>query len=447
MSSDAGGQAGPPISYPECIRFFGDAGLTKRGGTPRIGVEFEWLPIDPQTGEAHPYGGENGVKQVLVGLMQAGFCDPDNATNPIHLVRRKAAVNLEPGGQLELSGSPASDLHAVAAELKGFQDQVGGLAREHGFRFGAHGNQPLSTAAQIQQVPKRRYAVMVNHFTKHGGARALDMMRRTAATQVSFDYVDEADAGRKLRLALLAAPVIGALFANSPLRHGAASPFASERLSIWHATDAARCGAPTTGLTGPWSFQSHVDELLEVPMMLTRADDGGVCRGTGEPFSIALAKGLPNRRLQLADWELHLSGIFTDARLRRGMVECRAPDAAPPHATMCAPALYTGLIYDEHALAAATELLSPYALRYEELSVLAATCGLRGQIKAGTTLGELANKLVAFARSGLERRGLGEAVYLDPLEDVLATGRGFWEDALARWDPDDPSAFVETMAI
>jgi hypothetical protein len=39
------------------------------------------------------------------------------------------SVTLEPGGQLELSGAPLPDLHAMCAELQGHLDLVGGEAR------------------------------------------------------------------------------------------------------------------------------------------------------------------------------------------------------------------------------------------------------------------------------------------------------------------------------
>ena len=37
------------------------------------------------------------------------------------------------------------------------------------------------------------------------------------------------------------------------------------------------------------------------------------------------------------------------------------------------------------------------------------------------TVGELAAELVRIARGGLRRRGLGEAMYLAPLEEIVAT--------------------------
>ena len=67
-------------------------------------------------------------------------------------------------------------------------------------------------AEEITQVPKRRYGAMVNHFLKHGGPRFRDMMRLTAAVQISLDSTSEQDAGRKLRAGTLLAPVAAGRF-------------------------------------------------------------------------------------------------------------------------------------------------------------------------------------------------------------------------------------------
>ena len=57
----------------------------------------------------------------------------------------------------------------------------------------------------------------------------------------------------------------------------------------------------------------------------------------------------------LADWELHLSSIFTEVR-SYAYIEVRSADLQPDDLILSVPALWTGLFYDDDALAAALEL-------------------------------------------------------------------------------------------
>ncbi|GIW72026.1 MAG: glutamate--cysteine ligase [Planctomycetota bacterium] len=444
MSGDLGGSPGPPVQRADLIAYFEQAALAS--GPLRIGAEYEWLPVEPQSGRARGYSGPAGVEELLRALLAHGFADPQGAARPIHLQRGETHVNMEPGAQLELASAPVTDLHALARELEGFAALAGRLARELGFRLLGHGIQPVSRAEAIEQVPKRRYAIMVEYFRERGAAHYLDMMRRTAAVQVSLDYTGEQDAGSKLRAALLATPVIQALCANAPLAEGRPNGLASERVLVWRETDPSRCGPLRVALSGPWSFERLVDHLLAVPVLHVRAEDGGVAPGRGVPFRELLERGIQGRRAVLADWELHLTGIFTDVRLKR-VVECRAADALPPVAGVAVPALYTGLLYHAPSRHEAIELLAPYAAHYDALQIAAARHGLGAVAPDGRPVRALADELVRLARAGLAARGLGEERYLEPLAERLEAGEGFAELVLRAFRRGGMAAVVEQGAL
>jgi glutamate--cysteine ligase len=422
MSSDSGGEAGEPVARADLVRYFREACRASRGAPRRIGVEHELLPVDPATGAAWPYGGPRGVEAVFRALLAAGFEDPQRAERPTRAVRGGAAINTEPGAQTEISGTPWEGLDAVEGELRELWGILRKAAQEAGFRYISHGLQPLSLAGEIEQVPKRRYAIMARYFEERGGPRFSDMMRRTGSVQASFDFDDEADAGRKLRLALLAAPFAAALFANSSVAGGRASGFASERTAIWLATDDARCGLVPEALEGEWSFERYVDFALRVPTILVRAEDGGVAPAGGRSFGDVLASGVAGRRATIADWELHLSTIFTDARLKT-VVECRACDAPPPADVMAVPAFWTGLLYDRAALEAAGGLVAPYLPVWQEVKAAVARDGLRARIAGRPAVLDVGRELVKLAAAGLRARGLGEERYIVAAEAAARTGR------------------------
>ena len=84
------------------------------------------------------------------------------------------------------------------------------------------------------------------------------------------------------------------------------------------------------------------------------------------------------------------------------------------------PAFWAGLIYDDAAQKAATALTREWTLeQVRQLRLDAPKLGLRATI-AGRPLQEVAHDALAIARSGLRARGLGEEVYLAPLDEIAA---------------------------
>src|SRR6516225_4768346 len=113
----------------------------------------------------------------------------------IALTRGKSTISLEPGGQLELSGAPASTARAVHQENLAHIAEVKKACGPLGLRAVALGYRPVGTVAQIPWMPKTRYQAMRETLSKRGKL-ALDMMLMTATGQVSFDWSDEADCSR-----------------------------------------------------------------------------------------------------------------------------------------------------------------------------------------------------------------------------------------------------------
>jgi glutamate--cysteine ligase len=97
---------------------------------------------------------------------------------------------------------------------------------------------------------------------------------------------------------------------------------------------------------------------------------------------------------------------------------------------MAFTALWVGLLYDPPARAAAWELTRAwsFARRLEFQGAVAKTA-----LRTEGAL-DLARELAAIARKGLAgwaaRSGLDERSYLDPLDDILVSGRTLAERAL-----------------
>src|SRR6185369_10356706 len=92
------------------------------------------------------------------------------------------------------------------------------------------------------------------------------MMGQTATVQGNFDYSDEKDALRKMRVSLALGPMLVAISANSPIVDGAPTGFQSYRAHIWTDTDRDRCGSLPFVYRTDSLFRAYTEYALDVPM-------------------------------------------------------------------------------------------------------------------------------------------------------------------------------------
>ena len=411
------------------------------GGKPRerwgIGIELEKLVVDAASGEAAEYA---RIATLLERLGSAG--DWEKVYEDGRIIALKGAgssVTLEPGGQLELSGRLCSDLFCSHGDFAGHVRQATAIANELGLTFLGLGTQPFTPLERIAWVPKSRYAIMGPYMLRTGdmGQR---MMKQTAGIQVNLDFADESDCLAKLRLAQALAPLLYALFANAPLLDGAPSGFLSTRGEIWKRTDPDRCGLLPFLFDPQAGFADYVSWALDVPMYFIRRADHFIDM-TAERFTFRrhLHEGFGGQRATLADWDLHLSTLFTEVRLRP-QVEIRSMDCLPPALSMAPAALVKGLLYDDAAMAATWELCRPESPQALQRSLEAAwRQGLRTPWRGGT-LRDLARECLTLARTSLSRQrrcaACDEGLFLDGLDEVIASGTTLAERLLAGWSGD-----------
>lgn len=78
-----------------------------------IGVEHEKFIFSRHDNGPLHYAGESGIQALLNGWQRFGWQPSFERDTLVGLKHKGAAITLEPAGQLELSGSPWADLHAV----------------------------------------------------------------------------------------------------------------------------------------------------------------------------------------------------------------------------------------------------------------------------------------------------------------------------------------------
>ena len=411
-----------------------------RGVKPRegwgIGAEMEKLVVDADTGRTASYPRIRALLESL--LTEGGWSGIYEGPHLIALQDASSSVTLEPGGQLELSGALCADIHCCQ---QGFSRHIDGIIRAGrtlGLRFLGLGVQPFSRLEEIGWVPKARYDIM-GPYMQRTGDMGQRMMKQSAGLQVNLDYSSEEDCFRKLRLALHLSPLFYALFANSPLMDGKPSGFLSTRGEIWARTDADRSGLVPRLLQPGATFDDYADYALDVPMyFIIRA--GQYVDLTRERFTFRryLTDGFGPHRATLGDWDLHLSTLFPEARLRP-QIEIRSADSLPSRMTLAVAALVKGLFYDDQAFADSQALFErmdddTFASTYRQSWRL----GLQTPFGAGT-LQALALDILAIARDSLrqqralDEKGRDETIYLEEIDEIALTGKTLAERLLERW--------------
>ncbi len=430
-----------------------------RSGKPRaewrVGTEYEKLAVEAATGRAAPFSGARGIETLLRGLAERFGWTPSEEDGRIVALRRgDASITLEPGGQVELSGAPFASLHETAAEIATHVRELVAVGGEIGLAFLGLGVQPISTLDEIEWVPKQRYRIMAPYMARVGtlGHR---MMKQTATVQANLDFADERDAVRKFRTAQGIAPLVNALFANSSILEGEVTGYRSFRGHVWRDTDRARCGLLRFGFRDDVSFRDYVEWALDVPLYFILRDGRYRTEATGMTFRRFMAGGLAGERATVDDWELHLTTLFPEVRLKR-FIEIRSADSQPAERVLALPALAKGLFYDADCLEGAWDLVRRW--RWEDCVELYADvtrAALEARLR-GIRVRDYARELLAIAEEGLRRQrrlddaGRDERIFLEPLLEQLASGRTLAEECADRWRDGwhrDPAALVRDLAL
>jgi glutamate--cysteine ligase len=400
----------------------------------RIGTEHEKFVYDTADHHAPSYAEQGGIRDLLMALTEFGW-EPivetgPNGDNVIAMKGSDGTVSLEPAGQLELSGAPLETLHQTCAETGRHLAQVKTIGDRIGKAFLGLGMWPDKTRAELPIMPKGRYDIMLRHMPRVG-TMGLDMMLRTCTIQVNLDYSSEADMVKKFRTSLALQPLATALFANSPFTEGKPNGFLSYRSHIWSDTDPARTGMLPFVFEDGFGYERYVDYMLDVPMYFVFRD-GKYIDAAGHSFRDFL-KGelavLPGEKPRLSDWTDHLSTAFPEVRLK-SFLEMRGADGGPWGRICALPAFWVGLLYDQAALDAAWDLVKDWDMEgREELRGAVPRLALDAPLPGGGTLRDIAGEVLDISRSGLAARnrlnagGDNETGYLEPLAEIVATGK------------------------
>lgn len=406
----------------------------------RIGTEHEKFVYNRSDHHAPSYDEPGGIRDLLMALTEFGWEPVYENGKVIAMSGSDGTVSLEPAGQLELSGAPLENLHQTCAETGRHLKQVKAIGDKTGTGFLGLGLWPDKTRAELPIMPKGRYDIMLRHMPRVG-SMGLDMMLRTCTIQVNLDYSSEADMAHKFRTSLALQPLATALFANSPFLEGKPNGYLSYRSHIWSDTDPHRTGMLPFVFDDSFGYERYVDYMLNVPMYFVYRD-GKYIDASGLDFKDFLAGNLsilPGEKPTVTDWEDHMSTAFPEVRLK-SFLEMRGADGGPWNRICALPAFWVGLLYDQGALDAAWDEVKHWSMdEREALRSAVPAQGLNAPLPGGGKLLDLAGRILDISSAGLAARnclnssGDNETGYLDPLRDIVASGKTVAEQLLEKY--------------
>ena len=371
----------------------------------RIGVEHEQFAFDKKTGGPLAYEGRPGIRELLeVFSQKCGWEEIREGETLIALRKDYQTLTLEPGGQVEFSGSPLPTLREVRGEMDSFYKNLNEIASCLGIGLVSMGVPPEWRRADMHWMPKERYAIMRPYMEKKGNL-GVDMMARTCGAQVNLDFSSEADMVKKFRVALALQPLMVALMANSSRLEGAPSGYASYRAHIWTDTDPDRCGFLPFVFDEGMSFARYVDYALDVPMYFIRRG-GRYIDVAGQSFRAFMdgkLSGHEGEYPSFEDWHDHFSTLFPDVRLKH-YLEMRGPDSNPPDMVYAMAAFWTGLLYDSAALEQAYQAVMHWPMdTHAALRTESVKHGMEARVRCGddADMYALARSMLTLAQTGL----------------------------------------------
>lgn len=353
----------------------------------KLGLEIEHFLVREDTLEAAAYSGKQGIESLLEELAPLYPRQYREGGRLLGLYNNDYALSLEPAGQLEVSIVPKENLRTIQRIYESFLRQIRPLLARRRWRLVTLGYQPKSRAEELPLIPKRRYEYMDAYF-KGSGTRGRNMMRGTAATQVSIDYCSEEDFLRKYRAAYLLMPALKLLTDNTPVFEGRPCEGHLTRTGIWDRVDPARCGMIPGTFRSGFGFRAYGEYLWRLPLIFLPSPEGGVYTG-----SRTTAELFQDRLLTTGDIEHILSMTFLDVRLKH-YLEIRGADSMPFGYVMAYLALIKGIFFHREVL---EKLLAQYPVKEEDIRLAEASLAEKGF--DGTIYGQ---KAASFLRELLE---------------------------------------------
>lgn len=383
----------------------------------KLGIEIEHYIIDRDTFKTTSYYGKNGVGEVLKELEKRGWKGSYEENYILGLKKGNKTISLEPGSQLELSINAGISIEYIEKEYVEFIKEIVPILEKNNQLIITTGYHPETKIDDIKLLPKKRYDIMFNYF-KDKGKNAHNMMKGTAALQISIDYSSEEDYKKKFRVANAISPVLYGLFDNSFYFEGKEWGRHNLRTHIWNNCDNNRAGTVENTLKDDFGYEDYAKYILNRPPIFS------IRNGETIPMGEKKVKEIfdPNNYKE-EELEHLLTMFFPDVRTKN-FIEIRQMDSVPYFLSLGAVALLKGIFYNEENLDIVYNKIKDLTIeditraKYETIEK-----GLKAKLMDMEIL-DIGKWLVELAKDKLDKN---EVKYILPLEEMLEKGKNPYE--------------------
>lgn len=401
----------------------------------QLGVELEHFLINQATMSSYKYDEPGGQHALLRKLAHRGWrVLIEEKGKLLGVGKDDHTITLEPGGQVEISlhavktiGEIDQTYQTVLSEIKSLL-----VADQALIAIGYH---PRTKIEELPLLPKARYQMMYDYFADRG-LYCHNMMKGTAATQVSIDYHDAADFSKKFRVANFLSPFIARIFDATPIFEGKMYEGDNCRIMVWENTDIQRSKLIAGSLDKTFTFEDYTDFLLRVPPILVQIK-GETVFTKGEK----LAELLERFDFDESDYEHITSMVFPDVRLKR-FIEIRMPDALPYPYNMAVPALVKGIFYNQANLDKYYELSKSFS--DEDIKTL--NSQLTKAIAFSYKTVEMTTFVLVLLDDAAAALEASEASYLTPMK-ALISNDGSMARRLKSLYREQPGEFISLITV
>ena len=409
------------LSKENLINYLSDG--EKKEENFKIGTEHEKFLFNLETKKPVDFS-EKGIKGIFNILKQNGWNEIKENDNVIGLKKDNLSITLEPGLQIELSGAPCHNIHETCREVNLYLKELKQACSKFNIGVIGIGLIPNAKFDEINQLEKKRYTIMRNYMTSVG-TLGLDMMHRTAATQVNFDFSSEEDFKKKTKVASCLVPIAVSLFSNSPILEGKLNGFVGYRTHIWQHTDSRRSGLIPFFFDNSNSYEQYCDFALGVPLYFVKRNNE-IIDCSGKDFNNFINGRLRevHDEANIEDWANHLSTIFTEVRVKQ-YLEIRPADSCSWSGICSIPAFWTGILYNQNILDECFEIFKDWKFKeVNEAYMQSAKKGFDAELYDKKMI-DHAKFFLNLSKRGLENRDIlnsnndDESIFLKDLNNFI----------------------------
>ncbi len=337
----------------------------------------------------------------------------------LNKIEKNGIYSLEPGGQIEWSSLPYSNLIKLDQAQKLKNVNFNKILNQNNLRSISYSVDPLYNPDDIELINDKKYSLMNESMIKNG-TMGKWMMRNTASVQINFDFKDEQELEEMVFIADCIHPISAFLFSNSPKMNGKKVKNKNIRSIIWKNTDNIRCGnlIDQNIKTSESIINKYIDYISKVPGIF-QLDRNGKSQKTKGTLTDRL-KFLNNLNLlNNEDINSALRQIFTNVRLKN-LVEIRGPDRPPFGYEMAPVSFWTGLLTVQSIRSEIIKEIKSWTyedrIRFNESSLILDDSIIVMKNKKYSYWNKWFGEL---AIEGLKERGLGEEILFEQFFDIV----------------------------